>query len=86
MTESAGGRLGNGGGALVDKRGNVVGVVSAKLNASAALVASGGSRTTRGLDGRQSLLECGSVAGTNQTDEDDAGDSGLTFDRRRKLA
>jgi S1-C subfamily serine protease len=32
---------GNSGGALVDERGNVVGVVSAKLSASAALVASG---------------------------------------------
>ena len=32
---------GNSGGALVDERGNVVGVVSAKLNASAALAASG---------------------------------------------
>src|ERR1035437_2793977 len=29
------------GGALVDERGNVVGIVSAKLNASAALAASG---------------------------------------------
>ena len=32
---------GNSGGALVDERGNVVGVVSAKLNAAAALAASG---------------------------------------------
>ena len=32
---------GNSGGALVDERGNVVGIVSAKLNASAALAASG---------------------------------------------
>ena len=32
---------GNSGGALVDVHGNVVGVVSAKLNASAALAASG---------------------------------------------
>jgi hypothetical protein len=32
---------GNSGGALVDERGNVVGVVSAKLNASAALAMSG---------------------------------------------
>src|SRR5471032_3027695 len=32
---------GNSGGALVDEHGNVVGVVSAKLNASAALAASG---------------------------------------------
>ena len=32
---------GNSGGALVDERGNVVGVVSAKLNASAALRSSG---------------------------------------------
>ena len=32
---------GNSGGALVDERGNVVGVMSAKLNASAALAASG---------------------------------------------
>ena len=32
---------GNSGGALVDGRGNVVGVVSAKLNAAAALAASG---------------------------------------------
>jgi serine protease Do len=32
---------GNSGGALVDERGNVVGVVSAKLNASAALSAGG---------------------------------------------
>ena len=32
---------GNSGGALVDERGNVVGVLSAKLNASAALAASG---------------------------------------------
>ena len=32
---------GNSGGALVDERGNVVGVVSAKLNAMAALAASG---------------------------------------------
>jgi S1-C subfamily serine protease len=32
---------GNSGGALVDERGNVVGVVSAKLDASAALAASG---------------------------------------------
>jgi len=32
---------GNSGGALVDERGNVVGVVSAKLNASAALLSSG---------------------------------------------
>ncbi len=32
---------GNSGGALVDARGNVVGVVSAKLNARAALAASG---------------------------------------------
>ena len=32
---------GNSGGALVDERGNVVGIVSAKLDASAALAASG---------------------------------------------
>jgi len=32
---------GNSGGALVDERGNVVGVVSAKLSAKAALAASG---------------------------------------------
>ncbi len=32
---------GNSGGALVDERGNVVGVVSAKLNARAALLSSG---------------------------------------------
>ena len=32
---------GNSGGALVDEHGNVVGVVSAKLNAAAALAASG---------------------------------------------
>jgi S1-C subfamily serine protease len=32
---------GNSGGALVDERGNVVGVVSAKLNAATALAASG---------------------------------------------
>ena len=32
---------GNSGGALVDDRGNVIGIVSAKLNASAALAASG---------------------------------------------
>ena len=32
---------GNSGGALVDERGNVVGVVSAKLSAAAALAASG---------------------------------------------
>ena len=32
---------GNSGGALVDERGNVVGVVSAKLNAAATLAASG---------------------------------------------
>ena len=32
---------GNSGGALVDERGNVVGVVSAKLSASAALKATG---------------------------------------------
>jgi len=32
---------GNSGGALVDEHGNVVGVVSAKLDASAALAASG---------------------------------------------
>jgi len=32
---------GNSGGALVDERGNVVGVVSAKLNASAALRSNG---------------------------------------------
>jgi len=32
---------GNSGGALVDERGNVIGIVSAKLNASAALAASG---------------------------------------------
>jgi len=32
---------GNSGGALVDERGNVVGVVSAKLSARAALAASG---------------------------------------------
>src|SRR4029077_1946100 len=32
---------GNSGGALVDERGNVVGVVAAKLNATAALAASG---------------------------------------------
>jgi len=32
---------GNSGGALVDERGNVVGVVSAKLNAAAALKSSG---------------------------------------------
>jgi S1-C subfamily serine protease len=32
---------GNSGGALVDEKGNVVGIVSAKLNASAALAASG---------------------------------------------
>lgn len=34
---------GNSGGALVDEHGNVVGVVSAKLNASAALRSSGSS-------------------------------------------
>jgi len=41
---------GNSGGALVDEHGNVVGVVSAKLNASAALDATGPCRkmsTTR---------------------------------------
>ena len=32
---------GNSGGALVDDRGNVIGIVSAKLNASAALAATG---------------------------------------------
>ena len=32
---------GNSGGALVDEKGNVVGIVSAKLNAAAALAASG---------------------------------------------
>ena len=32
---------GNSGGALVDDRGNVIGIVSAKLNASVALAASG---------------------------------------------
>jgi serine protease Do len=32
---------GNSGGALVDEKGNVVGIVSAKLNASAAPAASG---------------------------------------------
>src|ERR1700683_3122233 len=32
---------GNSGGALVDERGNVIGIVSAKLNASAALAATG---------------------------------------------
>ena len=32
---------GNSGGALVDERGNVIGIVSAKLDASAALAASG---------------------------------------------
>ena len=32
---------GNSGGALVDERGNVIGIVSAKLNAQAALAASG---------------------------------------------
>ena len=32
---------GNSGGALVDEHGNVIGIVSAKLNASAALAASG---------------------------------------------
>jgi S1-C subfamily serine protease len=32
---------GNSGGALVDERGNVIGIVSAKLNASVALAASG---------------------------------------------
>ena len=31
-------QLGNSGGALVDERGNVIGVVSAKLDASEALV------------------------------------------------
>jgi S1-C subfamily serine protease len=31
---------GNSGGALVDERGNVIGIVSAKLDASAALAAS----------------------------------------------
>ena len=35
---------GNSGGAFVDKRGNVVGVVSAKLNARAALLSSGALR------------------------------------------
>jgi S1-C subfamily serine protease len=34
-------QLGNSGGALVDERGNVIGIVSAKLDASAALAASG---------------------------------------------
>jgi S1-C subfamily serine protease len=32
---------GNPGGALVDERGNVIGIVSAKLDAAAALAASG---------------------------------------------
>ena len=32
---------GNSGGALADERGNVIGIVSAKLNAAAALAASG---------------------------------------------
>jgi S1-C subfamily serine protease len=32
---------GNSGGALVDDRGNVIGIVSAKLDASVALAASG---------------------------------------------
>jgi S1-C subfamily serine protease len=32
---------GNSGGALVDERGNVIGIVSAKLNAAAALAESG---------------------------------------------
>jgi S1-C subfamily serine protease len=35
---------GNSGGALVDARGNVVGIVAAKLDASAALAATGGCR------------------------------------------
>ena len=34
-------QLGNSGGALVDARGNVVGVVAAKLDAAAALAATG---------------------------------------------
>jgi S1-C subfamily serine protease len=34
-------QLGNSGGALVDARGNVVGIVAAKLDASAALAATG---------------------------------------------
>ena len=35
---------GNSGGALVDARGNVVGIVAAKLDASAALAVTGGCR------------------------------------------
>jgi hypothetical protein len=35
------------------------------------------------MDGRQPLFEGGTPARTDQTDEDDNGDSRMTFDRRR---
>jgi transposase len=35
------------------------------------------------MDGRQPLFEGGTPARTDQTDEDDNGDSSMTFDRRR---
>jgi S1-C subfamily serine protease len=44
---------GNSGGALVDERGNVVGVVSAKLSARAALAASGALPRERELRGEE---------------------------------
>jgi S1-C subfamily serine protease len=44
---------GNSGGALVEERGNVVGVVSAKLSARAALAASGGVAGERELRGEE---------------------------------
>jgi hypothetical protein len=48
-----------------------------------AAVAGGGRRTARRMDGRQPLFEGGTPARTDQTDEDDNGDSSMTFDRRR---
>jgi hypothetical protein len=46
---------GNSGGALVDERGNAVGVVSAKLDAAAALSASGALPENVNLRGQEQL-------------------------------
>jgi hypothetical protein len=45
----------------------------------------GGHRATPRMEWRQPLFECGTAARTNQnqTDENDDGDRGMTFDRRR---
>ena len=69
---------GNSGGALVDERGNVVGVVSAKLNAPAALAASGALAGERELRGEEQFsaelpgIRAGSVGEAQRAEHEGA--------------